>query len=528
MALLRRKSRGPVKRDAGAQAPDPRIYGRHYTGPPPWLWGLLVTIIIGAGVYLAFAKKIPFTGQGFTLNAQFENAATLRATSPVRIAGVNVGKVTDVQTDGDAVKATFSVDDSGQPIHTDATIEIRPRLFLEGNFFLDLDPGSPSAPVLGEGDTIPVTQTATAVQLDEVLTALQDPARRGLQRALIGFGKGLTYQPTAADDVGQDPDVAGKTGAEALNASLRYGGPAGRDSAIVNEALLGEGPHDLSGLIRAQRVLFGRLEGHETQLKDLITNFNVFTGALAAESANLSRTIAELAPTLEEARPSLAALSDALPQFRALAIELTPSIAELPATIDAGNPWLAQAKPLLAKSELGGLARLLKLSSPPLAETTVASKTLFTESGSFSRCASQNLIPTGNIVIDDNGGAYPYGSGAAGYPTGVTNFQDFLSTIVNQAGSGQGFDGNGSYLRVNAGGGPVLSSTPYPQGGFRNDVIFGNTQSTPLGTRPSFTSSVPPYRPDVPCTQNPLPDVNGTGGAGLPGDVGPPMPEAVP
>ena len=68
----------------------------------------------------------------------------------------------------------------------------------------------------------------------------------------------------------------------------------------------------------------------------------------------------------------------------------------------------------------------------------------------------------------------------------------------------------------------------YPPGGFRNDVIFGNTQADPLGTRPTFTSAVPPYRPDVACTSNPLPDVNGTGGVGLPGDVGPPAPAAVP
>jgi hypothetical protein len=69
---------------------------------------------------------------------------------------------------------------------------------------------------------------------------------------------------------------------------------------------------------------------------------------------------------------------------------------------------------------------------------------------------------------------------------------------------------------------------PYPPGGFRNDVIFGNTQAPVNGTRPTFTSSVPPYRTDVPCHTNPLPDVNGLGGDGLPGDVGPAAPAPVP
>ena len=156
----------------------------------------------------------------------------------------------------------------------------------------------------------------------------------------------------------------------------------------------------------------------------------------------------------------------------------------------------------------------------PLAETTVTSKQLFKSSEGFSRCVWHNLVPTGDIVIDDADGNYAFGDGAAGFPTGLTNYQEFLSALVNQAGIGQNFDGNGQYLRVNTGGGAVLSSMAYPPGGFRNDVIFGNTQSDVLGTRPTFTSTVPPYRTDVPCHTNPLPDINGAA------PVGPPSPAA--
>lgn len=527
MALFNRKGARP---DPTKPQPDARVYGRHYTGLAPWVIGLFVTALVAFGVYLAFAKKLPFTSEGYQLHATFENTATLRSSNPVRIAGVNVGEVTSVQreVDGDAVDVTFTVEEEGRPIQSDATLEIRPRLFLEGNFFIDLDPGTPQSDELDDGGTIPISQTATAVQIDEILTSLQAPTRRGLQKLLAGFGTALNYQPTAAADETQDPLVQGKTAAEALNLSLKYGGPAGRDISIVNEALLGDGPHDLSALISAQRDVFGELEDREEQLKDLVTNFNIFTGALAAESANLSATIAELAPTLEEAEPSLAHLSDALPPFRAFAVELEPSIAELPETIDAAEPWLDQARPLISQSELGGLAKLLEAATPPLAETTVVSKSVFDQTALFSRCVSSNLVPTGDIVVDDNGGAYPFGSGAAGYPTGVSNFQEFLSGLVNVAGIGQGFDGNGSYFRVNTGGGSVLSSMSYPPGGFRNETLFGNVQSTQLGTRPTFTAATPPYRPDVICSTNALPDVNGTGGAGLPGDVGPAAPVPVP
>ena len=57
------------------------------------------------------------------------------------------------------------------PVHEDATLKVRPRLFLEGNFFVDLHPGTPSAPKLDDGGTIPLSQTATPVQLDQVLAS---------------------------------------------------------------------------------------------------------------------------------------------------------------------------------------------------------------------------------------------------------------------------------------------------------------------------------------------------------------------
>ena len=132
-------------------------------------------------------------------------------------------------------------------------------------------------------------------------------------------------------------------------------------------------------------------------------------------------------------------------------------------------------------------------------------------------------------MIDDDGGAYPFGQGAAGFPSGLTNFQEFLSALVNQAGAGQGFDGNGSYLRVNTGGGSVLSSMAYPPGGVpqrRRSSATPRPTCSARGRRSPPT--VPPYRTDVACHTNPLPDVNGTGGAGLPGDVGPPAPATVP
>ena len=54
-----------------------------------------------------------------------------------------------VKPKGNMAEATFTVTDEGLPIHKDATVALRPRLFLEGNFFLDVSAGKPerSGPV---------------------------------------------------------------------------------------------------------------------------------------------------------------------------------------------------------------------------------------------------------------------------------------------------------------------------------------------------------------------------------------------
>ncbi|MGH2579157.1 MAG: MlaD family protein, partial [Actinomycetota bacterium] len=162
------------------QGYDERIYRKGH--PPHRMRNALILIaLLLAGTYLAITKSVPFTPE-YELKAVFENAANIRKDSPVRIAGVNVGEVVSTRSVGDVTEVSFTVDDSGRPIREDAQVEIRPRIFLEGNFFLDVKPGSPSAPELPDDGTVPITQTSTAVQLDQILTSLQAPDRENLQK----------------------------------------------------------------------------------------------------------------------------------------------------------------------------------------------------------------------------------------------------------------------------------------------------------------------------------------------------------
>jgi phospholipid/cholesterol/gamma-HCH transport system substrate-binding protein len=495
------------ERDTRAGATNRRFKWR----PSNAMIAVIFLLVFTIGPYLAFTGHVPFTSYGYELKATFSNGVNISANSPVRIAGVNVGRVIGVQRDGDATTVTFTVEGQGRPIHDDAFAAIRPRIFLEGNFFVDLSPGSPSAPELGSGDTIPVSHTSTWVQIDEVLSALQAPVRADLSRLLESYGTALTHKPSAAEDATQLPEVQGKTAAQALNGAFHYGGDAGRYSAQVTNALLGTQPHDLSRLVAGAGRAFGALARHEEDLKGLIVNFDVFTGALAAQSANLSTTIHRLAPTLKTAHSSLVSLNRSLPPLRAYAIELTPAIAEIPGLISAGRPWIAQARPLLSGKEAGGVAKLLREGTPGLAGAAQAGKAVaLPQLNRISLCTTKVLSPTFNQTIEDQ------------FSTGGPNYREFLYTLADFAGWGQSFDGNGPFLRVQPGGGNLLVEQTNEHGNLSTDKRdFAHTIAPPLGTQPQLGGR-PPKKPEVRCDSNPVPDVN----AGL-GQVGAPSPVVV-
>ena len=474
------------------------------TGANPLTVGFVVLLLMGIGTYFGFTKDIPFTA-GYQLEAVFKSANSIRNGSPVRIAGVNIGKVESVKRDpdSDAAIVTLNIQDKGLPIHKDATMKIRPRIFLEGNFYVEVEPGTPSAPTLDSGDTVPMTQTSEPVQLDQVLTALQSDTREDLQALLEGYGEALTYEPTAADDVGHDPEVHGLTGAEALNKASQYAAPAFRDSAIVQDAFLGTERHDLSKVVAGLGRVSKVLDSDERSLQDLVTNFNRTMAIFAGEAVNLRTTIRLLPGVLNTANDALDSLNAAFPSTRAFAREIIPGVRETPATIDAFFPWLDQARPLLSEAELRGLVSDLRPATNDLARVTEATIDLLPQANRISQCFSKVIFPTGDVKIQDTDAL----------TTDEENYKEFWYAMVGLAGEGQNFDGNGPYVRFQTGGGSQTISTGDVGGAVGDesavgDTLFANPGAQPIGTRPAYPRLRPPYNPEKDCHTNTLPDLN--------------------
>lgn len=124
-------------------------------------------VIMALGLVVALnADSLPIIGAGTTYSADFSEAAGLKDGDEVRVAGVKVGKVTDVGLDGPQVKVAFRVKDVWLGDKSQATIKIKTLL---GQKYLSLDPLGEKS--LDPAATIPRERTVAPY---DVLDAFRD------------------------------------------------------------------------------------------------------------------------------------------------------------------------------------------------------------------------------------------------------------------------------------------------------------------------------------------------------------------
>src|SRR3954447_53990 len=434
--------------------------------PPNWGVGLIALLLILAGLYLAFSKRIPFTSRGYEVKAVFANAQNLAEKSPVRIAGVNVGEVIKVEplAESNAAEVTMTVKDAGRPIHADARMQVRPRLFLEGNYFVDVRPGSPSAPELDSGEEIPIQQTSNSVQIDQILTnTFQADVRGNLQVFLKELGD--AFQKYG--------------GAEGLREVYLTGGPAYKNTALVNQAFLGTEPGDLAGVVRNFDRVASSLNRNQEQLKDLVTNLRIVTGSFASEDQALASSVHQLPGVLEAAKPAFANLNAAFPSVRAFAREALPGTRSTGPTIDAALPFIRQLRALVSRSELRGLTADLRPTIPQLAKLTKRQIPFMEQARALSSCFTNVVIPWSNDKVGDGS------ADAAGDPISQV-YKETGYGLVGIAGESRSGDANGQYIRVAAGGSTNTIVTPAPPGSGLTGPLVGVSQNPIEGSEPRF------------------------------------------
>jgi virulence factor Mce-like protein len=456
--------------------------GAQKRGVTPLKAGLLFATVVLVFTYFGVTKSNPFASQ-YELYAIFENANELKQRSPVRIAGVEVGKVKEVVPIGaDKARVKMVIQDKGLPIKTNAQLKVRQRIFLEGNYFVDLQPGTPSAPEMKDGDTVPFTQTASPVQFGQVLTALQYDTREDLKTFLREYARG----------------TSGK-GARGFNMAVRYWEEAYRNTAMSTRATLGQQPGDLGRVLKGQGKVFGALSRNPELLKLLVTSLNRLAAAFASQEHNLRATIPALRDVLRVGRPALASLNRAFPTLRAFAREGTITARSTSSTLDVQIPFITQARRLVSDRELGGLVRDLRPTVPALARLNARQTLGLRQTRLLASCQSNVLVPFSKTPIPDPD--FPNNSNQPFYKQSPRAF-------VGLAGESRIADANSPLFRVLAGGGPTtLVST-----GETGEDIYAQLDYPLEGVRPARPDKRPVFRPGIPCETQETPNLSAARG----------------
>jgi phospholipid/cholesterol/gamma-HCH transport system substrate-binding protein len=451
-----------------------------------------------AALGLVLVTVAVFVGTGwltshYELRGVFSNAHDLLPGSPVRIAGVDVGQVSTVAAGPrNTAIVSMQINDSGRPIHTNATLAIEPRLILEGSFYVNLDPGTPGASALPSGAAIALSRTTVPVQIDQVLDTFDLATRGALQQSVHGLASGLGGGTSPAPTARAPAGYGGlRHAVRALDGSL---------ASITQVAYAAQGtqPGDLDRTVRYSRDFTSELAQNPAALARLVANFNTVTGVLAAEDRPLAASVQRLDDVLRVAPPSLAALDAALPALTSFSDALDPALRAAPAPLRKTDEFMAQVQRLVGSRELPALLDQLApvtKTLPPLERGLRGLLPLVTP---INQCLSTHVIPTLDQKLQD-------GSNSTGDPAWL----DLLHGATGVTSVTGGFDGNGVALRIGLTVGPSVLGGILP--GFGQLTAFG----APIeGVRPTWLGYGvwPAYRPDQWCTKQPLPNVNARSG----------------
>jgi len=295
----------------------------------------LVAIGIGTTGYIILNQdarpSIPFIeDKPIQLKAEFSDA---QAVTPgqgqsVRVAGVQIGKISKVELEDGKAVVTMDVEPKfvGK-IRKDASALLRPRTGLK-DMFIELDPGTQTAPRMTTSDRIGMENTAPDIDPDEILAALDTDTRSYLQLLVNGLGKGL------------------KGNGDDLREIFRLFEPLHRDLARVQGAFA-DRRGGLARLIHNYGSLTSELADQDQDLTRLVDSSATVFGAFAAEDDNISESIRRLPSALNQTEETLAKV-DTLGGVLGPSLEsLRPAFRQLDETNAQVLPFVREAAPIV-------------------------------------------------------------------------------------------------------------------------------------------------------------------------------------
>jgi phospholipid/cholesterol/gamma-HCH transport system substrate-binding protein len=319
----------------------------------------IVAQIIGAAIFVGYTlvKKdiqLPFSSEPYRVEVVFPDAKGLDpADEPAAaVAGSPVGRVEEVRYENGTAIATLRLDSEIEgKLFADATAALRPASALQ-NLLVNVDPGSPDAGPLPEGEPIPPERTDAFVSIDELTSTFDADTQAYLQILITEAERALR---------GRDGELR---------------------SALAELGELTETARPVSRELAKRRELLTRLVGHldqtfstvalrGRQLGTAIEAGNSTLAVTAARREELTETARLLGPLVEEAHRSLAATRGLTEPLGPALQRIAPAARTLPLTA-------RRARGLIKRTGAftGDLDELTQVGAVPVSTLVTASEGL--------------------------------------------------------------------------------------------------------------------------------------------------------
>lgn len=280
----------------------------------PVLIGALTVLVVIVAVALAYNANtgLPFVPT-YDLHLQARNAEELQRGDDVNEGGALIGVVSSITpsrtpSGRPIAMINLKLDKSAEPLPSDTRFAIRLKGAI-GLKYLDVERGH-SSRTLRNDATVPLAQTSSPVDFDQVLSMFNARTRRGVQDTTTGFGQALAGR-------GRD-----------LNAAIGAFEPLLRDLQPV-AANLASPQTDLVGFFRGLNAFSGALAPVARQQASLFVGLDTTFRSLASVAPSLQRTISATPPLFDATIRTSSRIRSFLTSTAALLHELRPGFATL-------------------------------------------------------------------------------------------------------------------------------------------------------------------------------------------------------
>ena len=311
-------------------------------------------------LWVTFGGPTPFKAKPYEIKVPFNEATQLAEQSDVRISGVNVGKVQNIElapNRKDAI-ATVDIDDQYAPIPEGSRAMLRTKTLL-GETYIELTPGSSKGPELQDGAMLPKANVAQSVQLDEIFRTFNPKTRKAFQTwmqesavAVSGQGQNLSYGFGQLEPTLESLDRVFRI----LDTQHAVIGQLFRNSATSLEALRGR-DGELQNLIRSSNAVFQTTAKRNHDIEALFRAFPTFLdqsqltlARLKSFSINADPLMKQLVPVAQQLSPTLIAFANQAPEAKGFFEGLAPVIANAPTGFPAFRKLFRDDFPPLLRS----------------------------------------------------------------------------------------------------------------------------------------------------------------------------------